>query len=108
MPKRALIEQRPWLLAGIVGAIAYFFLRSGDVDDLPIILLKGSGVAFLAVYAWHRSPLADAKLLALVMALSALGDMVIEFDIVWGGAAFFASHLAAMSLYLRNLRICCW
>ena len=104
MPKRALIEQRPWLLAGIVGAIAYFFLRSGDVDDLPIILLKGSGVAFLAVYAWHRSPLADAKLLALVMALSALGDMVIEFDIVWGGAAFFASHLAAMSLYLRNLR----
>ena len=104
MPKRALIEHRPWLVAAIAGAVAYFFLRSGDVDELPIILLKGSGVAFLAIYAWQRSSVFDAKLLALVMALSALGDVAIEFEFLWGGAAFFASHLAAMALYLRNLR----
>lgn len=104
MPNRALVEHRPWLVAAIFGAIAYFFLRSGEVDELPIIFLKGSGVAFLAVYAWQRSSLAAGKLLALVMALSALGDMAIEFDIAWGGTAFFASHVAAMALYLKNLR----
>jgi len=104
MPNRALVEHRPWLVAAIAGAIAYFFLRSGEVDELPIIFLKGSGVAFLAVYAWQRSSLAAGKLLALVMALSALGDMAIEFDIAWGGTAFFASHVAAMALYLKNLR----
>ena len=104
MPNRALVEHRPWLVAAIAGAIAYFFLRSGEVDELPIIFLKGTGVAFLAIYAWRRSPLAAGKLLALVMVLSALGDMAIEFDIAWGGAAFFASHAAAMALYLKNLR----
>ncbi len=104
MPKRALIEHRPWLVAAIAGAVAYFFLRSAHMDETPIILLKGCGVAFLAVYAWQRSHVATAKLLALVMALSALGDMAIEYDFIWGGAAFFASHLAAMSLYLKNLR----
>jgi len=104
MPTRALIEHRPWLVAAIVGAVGYFILRSGHVDEIPIILLKGSGAAFLAVYAWQRSPLPAAKLLSLVMALSALGDMLIEFEIAWGGAAFFASHVAAMTLYLTNLR----
>lgn len=104
MPKRALIEHRPWLFAAIVGAIAYFFLRSGDIDELPIILLKGSGVAFLAIYALARCGLFDARLLALVMAFSSLGDMAIELSFVWGGAAFALSHLTAITLYLRNRR----
>ncbi|HAU21428.1 MAG TPA: lysoplasmalogenase [Erythrobacter sp.] len=104
MPKRALVEHRPWLLAAAAAAIAFYFLRDNPIGGVWLILLKGSGVAFLAVYALRRSPLPDARILALVMALSALGDMGIELTLELGGALFFASHIAAMSLYLRNPR----
>lgn len=104
MPKRALVEHRPWLLAAIVAATVYFFVRDWQIGELWLILLKGAGVGFLAIYALARHASADGRLLALVMALSALGDMLLELDFIWGGAAFFASHLAAMSLYLRNMR----
>jgi len=104
MPKRALVEHRPWLLAAIAAATVYFFVRDWQIGELWLILLKGTGVGFLAIYALARHASADGRLLALVMALSALGDMLLELDFIWGGAAFFASHLAAVALYLRNLR----
>jgi hypothetical protein len=31
MAKQALIEQRPWLLASITAAVAYYFLRDNPV-----------------------------------------------------------------------------
>jgi hypothetical protein len=104
MPKRALVEHRPWLLAAAAAAISFYFLRDNPIGGIWLILLKGSGVAFLAIYALRRSPLLDAKILALVMAFSAMGDMGIELSLELGGALFFASHVAAISLYLRNLR----
>ncbi len=104
MARRALIEHRPWLLAAISCAIAYFFMRSGDVDEYPIIVLKGSGAAFLAVYAWQRGSGVSAGLLTGAMALSSLGDMTIEFDLIWGGGCFLAAHLVAIVLYLKNRR----
>lgn len=104
MPKRALVEHRPWLLAAIAAATLYYFVRDWPIGELWLILLKGAGVGFLAIYALARHASSDGRLLALVMALSALGDMLLELDFFWGGAAFFASHLAAMTLYLRNLR----
>jgi hypothetical protein len=104
MPKRALIEHRPWLLAAIAGATAYFFLRSSGMDDMALVVLKGSGVAFLAVYAWQRLGGFDGRLLALVMALSSVGDMAIEFSLIWGGGAFALSHIAAIALYSRHWR----
>lgn len=104
MVKRALVKSRPWLLASIAAAIAFFVLSDARIPGIGIIALKGAGVALLAVYAWVRHPGADARLLALVMALSALGDIGMEFYTSVGGAIFFASHLAAMALYLRNRR----
>ena len=104
MPKRALVEHRPWLLAAIAAATVYFFIRDWPIGEPWLILLKGAGVGFLAIYALARHASSDGRLLALVMALSALGDMLLELDFLWGGAAFFASHLAAMTLYLRNPR----
>ncbi|WP_374405751.1 lysoplasmalogenase family protein [Pelagerythrobacter sp.] len=104
MPRRALVEHRPWLLAAIAAATVYFFVRDWPMGELWLILLKGAGVGFLAIYALARHASADGRLLALVMALSALGDMLLELDFLWGGAAFLASHVAAMALYLRNMR----
>ena len=104
MPGRALTEKRPWLLASLAAAVAYFFLMPQPIGEVWLTLLKGAGVALLAVYALQRHPGSQAKLLAIVLALSALGDMLIQFSLQWGGAAFFFSHVAAMSLYLSNLR----
>ena len=104
MVKRALTEKRPWLFAAIAAAIAYFFLKDNPIGGLWLMLLKGSCVAFLAVYAFQRHHGRDAQLLAMAMALGSVGDMLIEIDFVAGGAAFFCAHLAAMILYLQNRR----
>lgn len=104
MSKRALVERRPWLLVSILAAIGYFVLRSQPINPDMITALKGAGAAFLAVYAWQRHDSREAKLLAAVMILSALGDVLIEYNLEYGGAAFFASHVAAISLYLGNQR----
>ena len=104
MPKRALIDQRPWLLAAVAAAVAYYFLWNNPIGELYLIGLKGAGVGFLAVYAFYRAPGLDGKLLSAVLALSAAADMALElwFDI--GGALFAASHVVAIALYLRNRR----
>jgi uncharacterized membrane protein YhhN len=107
MAKQALIEQRPWLLASIVAATAYFFLRDNPIAEGTWgILLKGAGVALLALYALLRVPHdrrgIDGALLVLALALAALGDMTIEIYFTAGGALFAAAHCVAVALYLRN------
>lgn len=104
MPKRALVEHRPWLLAGVIAAVAYYVLQ-GSIKVEPIeIALKGAGVAFLAIYALRRAPGPDGAILTLALALSALADMALELWFEAGGALFAASHLAAIVLYMRNRR----
>lgn len=104
MARAALIEHRPWLLASIVAAVAFYVLRDAPIGGVQLMLLKGAGVALLAVYALRRSTGIDGKLIALVMALGAVGDMAIEISFTAGGGAFFLGHLVAVALYLRNRR----
>jgi uncharacterized membrane protein YhhN len=66
--------------------------------------LKGAGVAFLAIYAFRRGVGQDGLLLTVYLAFGALGDVLIEIETLYGGAAFFAGHVAAIALYLRNRR----
>ena len=57
MAKRALIEQRPWLLASIAAAVAFYFLRDNPVGEGTWgIALKGASVGLLALYALLRVP----------------------------------------------------
>ena len=102
MPKRALIEHRPWLLASLVAGVAYYFLWNNPIGGLWLILLKGAGVGLLAVYVLRQSHGLDSTILAVALALSAVADMVLEIDFVLGGALFLASHCVALGLYLRN------
>jgi uncharacterized membrane protein YhhN len=102
MPRRALAEKRPYLLASIAAAIAYYILRDGALGGIYLAAIKGAGVALLAVYAWQRSRSNDVHLIAAVMAIAAAGDVMIEFSQVEGGGLFFASHLVAMALYLQQ------
>lgn len=101
MAKQALARKRPYLLASIAAALAFYVLRDGEFGGLYLALVKGASVGMLAIYAWHRSPSRDVHLIAAVMAIAAAADMAIEFWFEVGGALFFASHLAALALYLQ-------
>ena len=104
MPQRALIEQRPWLLASLIAGISYWFVAGGWIPGLYLILWKGAGVSLLAVYAWAHHPVRDAHRIALVMMFGAMGDMVLEVSFMGGALAFFAGHMVAIALYLRHRR----
>ena len=47
---------------------------------------------------------ADGKLLTATMALGALADMLLELDLIAGGALFAFAHMVAIVLFLRNPR----
>lgn len=114
MPKRALIEHRPWLLASVAAAIAFYFLRDNPIGGLWLTLLKGAGVGLLAAYAIQRARGTDGMLIAGVMGVSALADMAMELTDPQGGAPdswliaagsmFALAHVIAVVLYLRNRR----
>lgn len=108
MPKRALIEHRPWLMVSLIAAVAYYFLWNNPIGGVWLILLKGAGVGFLAFYAWRRTHnVANAPewvLIVAFLALSALADMVLELSFEIGGGVFFLAHLTAIALFLRNRR----
>jgi hypothetical protein len=107
MAKGALIEQRPWLLASIAAATAFYFLSDNPVfEGIWGLLAKGASVGLLAIYVALRVPQgkhrADGFLLAGALALAACGDVAIELDFLAGGAFFAAAHVVAVILYLRN------
>lgn len=103
MPTRALIEKRPWLLASLAAAIAYYALRLSPAPELWLIPLKGAACGLLALYAWMQGS-KDGRLLASMMAVAAIGDMAIEIDFGIGAMLFFVYHLLAISLYLKHPR----
>ena len=104
MPRRALYEKRPFLLASIAAAAAYFYLRDAEFPELYAVAIKGGSIALLAAYAFLRHHSPDARILVWVRGLSAIGDVAIAYDMQLGGMFFFASHVAALALYLRNRR----
>jgi hypothetical protein len=107
MSRRALAEKRPLLLASIAAALAFYYLRWGPWPELYLIPLKGAAVGLLAVYLWLRHSSPDARLMAWAFGAAALGDIALEvtFDRTVGGLLFFAYHVMAMGVYLRNRRL---
>lgn len=104
MPKRALAEKRPWLLASLLAGISYYFVRDGQIPGLYLMAWKGAGVALLALYALARHKGADSRQIAAVMAFGALGDVLIELVLEWGAVAFLIGHLIAIHLFWRHRR----
>ena len=104
MPRRALIDNRPYLLLGLLFGITYFFVMDGKVGGSWLALWKGAGVAFLAMYALHRGSGHDGMLIALVMTVCALADVILEFSFLIGGILFAIAHCIALYLYAANRR----
>lgn len=102
--KRALVESRPWLLLSLAAAISYYFVSDAPVPGLYLMLWKGLGVGFLGVFALVRHHSVDGRLIGGTMALGALGDMLIEINMVYGAVAFLLGHIAAIVLYARHRR----
>lgn len=107
MAKRALIEQRPWLLASIASATAFYFLSDQPVfEGIWGLLAKGASVGLLALYVLLRVPPdkhgVEGGLLVLALATAAAGDVAIELWFEIGGALFAAAHCVAVVLYLRH------
>ncbi|MGI9376653.1 MAG: lysoplasmalogenase family protein [Tsuneonella suprasediminis] len=104
MPRRTLIEDHPWLLASLAASIAFYFLPEPWIGSVYAMMLKGLSVGFLVPYALVRHHSLDARLLAIIMAFGAAGDVGMELDTIVGGAIFFIGHLIAIGLYWRNRR----
>lgn len=93
------------LAAALIAGSSYVGSWFLDLPDAASTAWKGSGVALLALFALVGVPGRDGKALAAVLALGALGDVLLETNgLVIGALAFLAGHLTAIWLYLRHRR----
>lgn len=88
----------------LVAGLFYPLLWGRPPGSADLIAAKGAGVGLLALAAAIRARSADGWLLAIVMALGALGDVLLEIDFGAGASAFAAGHFVAIGLYLRKRR----
>ncbi len=92
-------------LALIAGATYYanVWLEAGGT---AAVVWKGAGVALLAFWARGKAVSGDGRVLGAVLALGALGDVLLELQgMAAGGLAFLAGHFLAAYLYLRHKRV---
>jgi uncharacterized membrane protein YhhN len=92
------------LYAALLAGMSYLFFQTADLPAWAMMLWKGAGVWFLAIFAMLMARNNDGWLLTGVMAFGALGDVLVEKDDVLGGIAFAVAHVIAIALYVRNRR----
>jgi uncharacterized membrane protein YhhN len=102
--KSAFAESRPFLLLSLLFGISYFFVNDSNIPGVYLMAWKGAGVGFLAIYALIRLHRLDGKIVGAIMALGAIGDMALEYDLILGAGAFMAGHLLAIIFYSRFRR----
>lgn len=103
MPHNARIL-RIILWASVLGGVSYLWAVIPGLSGNDIVAWKGTGVALLAIYAALAARSADGWLLAAVMALGALGDVLLDINFTAGAASFAVGHMVAIALYLRHRR----
>lgn len=79
MPKRALIERRPWLLGSVLLALAFVWLQDSRVPGLYLLVLKAAPLLLLAVYAVLRHQGNDTHLLAGMLVCEGGGSALIDY-----------------------------
>ena len=102
--KSAFAESRPFLMLSLLFGISYYFVNDSNIPGVYLIAWKGAGVGFLAVYALVRLHRLDGKVVGAIMAFGAIGDMVLEYDLMLGAIAFTVGHLLAILFYSRFRR----
>ena len=104
MPQRALYEQRPWLLASLAAAILYAFVRDSAMPEPFQLALKGASLALLAAYALLRHSGAEARAMAAVMAIAAVGSTAIDMFFEAGVALLVVAYGLGALFFLRHGR----
>ncbi|EGD58591.1 YhhN-like protein [Novosphingobium nitrogenifigens DSM 19370] len=94
---------RVWLVASLICGLGYWYAHAILSPGMALLVLKGGGVGALAIYAGIRAE-PDDRPIAVVLALGAVGDMLIEVNLVAGALAFLAGHWLAVWFYLRHPR----
>ena len=102
------IASRPratWLLIlALLAGASFWLVGQHTIPRLPWIAWKGTGVALLTIWAAVNARGRDGWLIAAVLALGALGDVLLERSQASGALAFLAGHLTATVLYLLHRR----
>ena len=97
------MQRHPLLLAALAIGASYYANHWIGLEGTPAIVWKGAGVALLAIWARIGARSLDEKLIATVLALGALGDVLLEtHGMTTGALAFLAGHVLATFLYVRR------
>lgn len=96
---------RPLLYISATASVVYLFTGRRQ-PFAGSALVKGCAVAALALLAWRwRGERRDAAVLALGLAFSAVGDVLLDLDqrlFAAGLGAFLLAHLTYICLFVRN------
>ncbi len=98
------LQFRLAMAASLLMGLAYL-LAAPLLDGPAHVLLKGSGVALLALAAL-QVPVAGAGWLTAVMLLGAIGDVLLDVQGLFlaGAGSFALGHVVAMVFYARHRR----
>ena len=100
-----LAHKRPWLFGSLLFGLTYPLSWQFHMPEIAAIAWKMGGVGMLAGYALRKHHSGEFLLLAAVMAFWALGDGLLEIDMIWGAIAFAIGHVIAIALFLRHRRV---
>ena len=96
----------PLFLAALTAGASYYAEYWLHVGGTPAIVWPGAGVGLLALWARGKAVNQDGRMIGAVLALGALGDVLLEAQgMIAGAIAFLAGHLLASYLYLRHRRV---
>jgi uncharacterized membrane protein YhhN len=94
-----------WLFVlAVIAGVAFYLTFPIHMPRAAFIVLKGAGLVLLAIWAALNARGRDGWMIAGVMALGAIGDVVLEQSQTGGAIAFLAGHLLAAALYLLHRR----
>lgn len=91
------------LAAAVLAGLSYMASWQMPLPPGASTVWKGAAVSLLAVYAALKAEDGDGWLACAMLALYALGDVLLEvIGLTRGALAFLAGHVVAMVLYARN------
>ena len=104
MPRRALIERRPWLLTSVLFALAFAWLQDSRLPGVYLMTLKALPLVLLAVYAVLRHKGRDTQLLAAMLAVEGVGAALADLAEQLAAAVLAVGFALGIGLFLMHRR----
>ena len=104
MPGRALLERRPWLLASIAAAIAYYGLKDAEFPGIYLLAIEAASLLLLSAYALLRHRSGASLMTAAAMALGGAGVVAVELDPLIGTLILTAGLGMLIGVFIQHRR----